>query len=223
MPKTPDKTINDKFFAFKYRFNELVKEKLIAENRKRKENQKTVSMTELMDIAKNEALAEQKCHIRYDDDIVAVGNRAYFKSKVIFFDMSGEEISAQSVAERLEEVEGTGKTLSARMSYTDFTEFSRRWAFFALIGIANNSKPIKEKEFPEEFAIKTFTEIYNIAYEDAVQKIQNDASLPFSNVSKEKEMELMIKNCPAPVQTPKFNGEAETGGVPSGFKEFKDE
>lgn len=219
MPKTPDKTINEKFVAFKYRFNELIKE-FKEENLKKQK----FSPTDLVENAKKQALEEMECHLRYEDDVMAVGNTVYFKSKIFFFDASGVEISAQSIAERIVVDYGNEKTLNAKMNKVDFTEFSRRWAFYALLGLSTNSKPIKNKELPEELATMTYKSIYDYAYEQAykqaLEDVKNDAELPFSNLSEEKKTELMIKNCPAPVQTPDFKGEYESGGVPKGFKGF---
>ena len=61
---------------------------------------------------------------------------------------------------------------------------------------------------------------YEQAYKQALEDVKNNSELPFSNLSEEKKTELMIKNCPAPVQTPDFKGEYESGGVPKGFKGF---
>lgn len=219
MPKTPDKTIYEKFIAFKKRFYELVADYKESNSKKAKD---TVSNAVIY--ATREALEEMESHIRYEDDVMAVGDKIYFKSKAIFFDASGVEISAQGIAERID-FEFKNEKFNLRMNETDFTEFSRRWAFYALIGLPTNSKPIKDKDLPQElgsmFIEGLRKQVREEEYQKAYEQVQKDNECPFSDVSESKLTELMLKNCADPAQLPKFKGEFENGGVPKNFKGFK--
>lgn len=225
MPKTPDKTIYEKFIAFKKRLYELIADYKDCKNYKEGNFKKTKNtVSNAVEYATREALEEMESHIRYEDDVMAVGDKIYFKSKAIFFDASGIEISAQSIAERID-FNFKNEKFNLRMNEADFTEFSRRWAFYALIGLPTNSKPAKDENLPQELGAMLIEnlrkQVREEEYQKAYEQVQKDNECPFSDVSESKLTELMLKKCADPAQLPKFKGEFENGGVPKNFKGFK--
>lgn len=222
MPKTPDKSINEKFIAFKFEFFKLMKE-YKEENKKQNK-----SLYDVLEDAKREALTDMECHLRYEDDVMAVGNSIYFKSKIYFFDANGGEISSQSIVEKIDVDYKNEKTLNAKVNKTDFTEFSRRWAFYALLGLPKNSNPIKSTDLPKELITMSYKAIYEHIskivheeeYKKAYEDIKHDAECPFSDVAEDRLTEAMLKNCHEPTQLPKCKSDGKDGGVPKGFKGF---
>jgi hypothetical protein len=145
---------------------------------------------------------------------MAIGDTIVFKTKIFFFDASGEEISAQSIGIKSSDKDSNG---------LDTVYHSRMHSLYALIGMIDiDCKKNKNINLPEDIATMIYDEVYRHAYEQAKKDLEKDAEFPFSKVSEEKRTELMMENCLDPVQTPKIDcaDEREMGGVPKGFKGF---